>query len=67
MLFGGNLTKQPAYANIKKRIYGSLQNTDLVMRNLFWVGVYPGIGHKEMNFVLKTAEDFLKPYHRGFK
>jgi len=43
MLFGGNLTRQPAYLDKVFRVRGDLKNTDLVMKNLFWVGVYPGI------------------------
>ena len=42
MLFGGNLIKQPAYSNMNYREVGTLENTDLVMKNLFWIGVYPG-------------------------
>lgn len=60
MLFGGNLTKQPAYANMKYRLVGSLKNTDLVMNNLFWVGVYPGITEDKMNYIIKTFNNYLK-------
>lgn len=59
MLFGGNLTKQPAYLDIKSRIYGSLENTDRVMNDLFWVGVYPGITEEQMKYVVKTFDDFF--------
>ena len=60
MLFGGNLTKQPAYKNTKYRIYGSLKNTDLVMSNLFWIGVYPGITEEKMEYVLRIIDTFFK-------
>jgi CDP-6-deoxy-D-xylo-4-hexulose-3-dehydrase len=60
MLFGGNLTKQPAYENTKYRISGSLKNTDLVMNNLFWIGVYPGITKEKLNYILKVLDKFLK-------
>lgn len=60
MLFGGNLLKQPAYANIKKRVIGSLENTDLVMNNLFWIGVYPGITKEKLDYIAKTFDSFLK-------
>lgn len=60
MLFGGNLIKQPAYQNIKKRIIGTLKNTDLVMNNLFWIGVYPGITKKKMNYIIWTFNRFFK-------
>jgi CDP-6-deoxy-D-xylo-4-hexulose-3-dehydrase len=60
MAFGGNLIKQPAYNNLKCRIYGGLKNTDLVMDNLFWLGVYPGIRKKELRFILSLINRFVK-------
>ena len=63
MLFGGNLIKQPAYENIEFRMVDSLKNTDLVMNNLFWVGVYPGITTEKMEYMLKIFDEFMN----GFK
>ncbi len=60
MLFGGNLTKQPAYQDIKYRVFVSLKNTDLVMNNLFWIGVYPGITKEKLNYILKVFREFLE-------
>jgi len=60
MLFGGNLLKQPAYQNIKYRLSGSLKNTDLVMNNLFWIGVYPGIKKEQLKYIFKALKKFLK-------
>lgn len=54
MLFGGNLVRQPAYASIRARIAGGLENTDRVMRSLFWVGVYPGITRPMRRFMART-------------
>ena len=59
MLFGGNLLKQPAYADIKYRSVGTLVNTDLVMNNLFWIGVYPGLTEEKIRFVLDTFKEFM--------
>lgn len=59
MLFGGNLTKQPAYENAKYRISGSLKNTDLIMNNLFWIGVYPGINRKMLEYISEKFRNFL--------
>ncbi|MDD1696209.1 MAG: lipopolysaccharide biosynthesis protein RfbH [Methanoregula sp.] len=59
MLFGGNLIKQPAYADMKFRSAGNLVNTDLVMNNLFWIGVYPGLTEEKIRFVLETFREFV--------
>ena len=57
LLFSGNLTKQPAYIGKKFKISGSLKNTDFVMRNTFWVGLYPGLGEEELSFVVKSIKN----------
>ena len=62
MLFGGNLTKQPAYESTKYRIFESLKNTDSVMNNLFWIGVYPGINKKMLDYITKCFKEFLRKY-----
>lgn len=60
MLFGGNLIRQPAYQNIKYRVFGNLKNTDLVMNNLFWIGVYPGLSKEMLSYVVKKVDNFLR-------
>jgi len=60
MLFGGNLTKQPAYKNIDFKIVESLNNTDMIMENLFWIGVYPGISKEKVEYMLNVFKDFFK-------
>jgi CDP-4-dehydro-6-deoxyglucose reductase, E1 len=60
MLFGGNLTKQPAYEGIKYRVAGKLDNTDLVMNNLFWIGVYPGITKDKLAHIAGTVSEFME-------
>ncbi|MEW6101536.1 MAG: lipopolysaccharide biosynthesis protein RfbH [Candidatus Omnitrophota bacterium] len=59
MLFGGNLTSQPAYKDTKYRKGGELRNTDLVMNNLFWIGVYPGISPKMFRHIQEKVDNFL--------
>lgn len=62
-LFGGNLLAHPAYLkNVKIRKVGSFFNSDLVMTNGFWIGVYPGITNQMIEFVLNTFDDFMKKF-----
>ncbi len=60
MLFGGNLTKQPAYEGMKYKVVGKLDNTDLVMNNLFWIGVYPGITKEKLRYMAESVGKFMR-------
>lgn len=59
LLFGGNLTKQPAYRNVDFRVVGNLTNTDIVMNRTFWVGVYPGLTPPMLDFIAESITDFV--------
>ncbi len=54
LVFAGNLTRQPAYADIPCRKIGALEHTDFVMSQLFWIGVYPGITSAMAGYVVET-------------
>ena len=45
-VFGGNILKQPGFKNIKHRISGKLDGTDIIMNNTIFIGVYPGLTKK---------------------
>ena len=59
LLFAGNLLKQPAYRNIDHRVIGDLRNSDLVMTNTFWLGVYPGLTGEMLDYVSDVVHDFM--------
>ena len=59
LLFAGNLLKQPAYRNIDHRVIGDLPNSDLVMTNTFWLGVYPGLTDEMLTYVSEIVHDFV--------
>ncbi len=59
LLFAGNILKQPAYMNIKHRVVGDLENADLIMRNSFWLGVFPGLTTEMIDYVIKSVKEFV--------
>lgn len=61
-LFAGNLIKQPAYKGVEYRVVGDLKNTDFIMLNTFFIGVYPGIDELRMTYILKTFEKFFNKF-----
>ena len=60
LLFGGNLVRQPAYRDVKYRIAGELTTTDFVMRNVFWIGVYPGLSDAMLDSIGDAVSLFVK-------
>ena len=58
-LFAGNLTKHPAYRHVRYRVLGNLTNTDVVMKQTFWLGVYPGLNAQTLGYVADTIHDFV--------
>jgi CDP-6-deoxy-D-xylo-4-hexulose-3-dehydrase len=59
-LFAGNITKQPAYEHVEYRVVGNLENTDYIMNNTFFIGVYPGLSPRKLSYILKTFNDFFE-------
>ena len=62
MLFAGNLIKHPAYLNVKKRIASSLNVTDRVMKDTFFVGVYPGITEEMIEYVGDVFDEIMRKF-----
>jgi CDP-6-deoxy-D-xylo-4-hexulose-3-dehydrase len=59
-LFGGNLLRQPAFMDIEHRVVGDLTNTDAIMERTFFVGVYPGIGDAQLEYVDSVFKRFMQ-------
>ena len=59
-LFAGNITKQPYFKNIDFRVSGNLINTDKIMNQSFWIGVYPGLNEEMLEYVVNQFEEFIK-------
>jgi CDP-6-deoxy-D-xylo-4-hexulose-3-dehydrase len=60
LLFSGNVTKQPYMLDKKYIIHKDLTNTDKVMNDSFWLGVYPGLEKKHLDYVYSTVQEFIK-------
>lgn len=59
LMFAGNITRQPAYSKTDFRIVGDLTNSDIVMRRSFWLGVYPGLDKKMLEYVVESVREFM--------
>jgi CDP-6-deoxy-D-xylo-4-hexulose-3-dehydrase len=63
MLFAGNLIKHPCFDEMRNnhtgyRAIGGLANTDRIMRDTFWVGVYPGMSGEMVAYMVQTIAEF---------
>jgi CDP-6-deoxy-D-xylo-4-hexulose-3-dehydrase len=59
LLFGGNLLKQPAFENTPRRVIGELANTDFIMNNTFWLGVWPGLSRNMLDYVIDSIHELI--------
>jgi len=58
-VFGGNLTRQPYFENIKYRVAGELTNTDYVMSNTFWISCDPALTDEKMEYIVRAFDEFI--------
>jgi CDP-6-deoxy-D-xylo-4-hexulose-3-dehydrase len=60
-VFAGNLLRHPAYIKIRDnfRIVGEMKESDIIMNNAFWLGVWPGINKERMDYIKRLVERFL--------
>ena len=65
MLFAGNLIKHPCFDEMRAegvgyRVVGSLENTDRIMNDTFWVGVYPGMSDEKLDYMIKVIKEAVE-------
>ncbi len=61
-LFAGNLLRQPGFMNIEHRVVGTLENTDYIMNNTLFLGVFPGLTSAKIDYVTDTLRDYVKQF-----
>lgn len=59
LLFAGNLTRQPYMVDRNYRVSGDLENTDRIMNNTFWVGIFPGLTEEMLEYMVQKIETFF--------
>ena len=59
LLFAGNLIKQPYFKGIEYRVVGELVNTDITMNQTLWLGIYPGLGNEQLDYITEKLEFFF--------
>jgi CDP-6-deoxy-D-xylo-4-hexulose-3-dehydrase len=58
-VFGGNILRQPGYREIEHRVFGSLERSDRIMEDTFFVGVHPGLTDEMLDYVLERFASFF--------
>ena len=58
-IFGGNLIRQPAYVGQEMRVIGNLPGAEFVMRQAFWIGIYPGLSYLAIDYLTNKLKEFI--------
>lgn len=59
LLFAGNVIKQPYMKNVDYRVHGELKNTNFIMDNTFWIGIYPGLKSQHLEYSVNIIKKFF--------
>jgi CDP-6-deoxy-D-xylo-4-hexulose-3-dehydrase len=59
LVFGGNILRQPGFLDIERRVHGSMEGSDRIMRDTFFVGVYPGLGDAQIDYIVEQLFAFF--------
>lgn len=65
LVFGGNLLRQPAYADIQCKVFQPLTNSDVIMNQDFWLGVHPSLNDEHLEYMIKTVGEFVEKHLYG--
>lgn len=65
MLFAGNIIKHPCFKTLQYRISENLINTDIIMSDTFWIGVYPGMSNGMIKYIIEKFDSFINTYING--
>jgi len=67
LLFAGNIINQPVFTNnqINYRVFGELKNTDKIMKDTFWIGIWPGISEKEIEYMIGKFKEYIIKFRQG--
>ncbi len=69
LLFAGNITRQPYFinGNFEYKIAGNLINTDVVMNRTFWLGIYPGLDERHLDYSASVINKYFKSFNRNIR